>query len=113
MAFREPFEPPAVHKENVEPVVLVVVKEGGAAAGGFEKILVAVFAAENHLNVQAGLFGDVDELDAKRRACDRRWRAFRRGSCGGFIRLTGTAFGRLWGLPAESRSRQRQDVFER
>ena len=55
LAFGKAFEAPAVDEEDVDPVVLVVVKEGGAAAGGFKQVFVAVLAAEDGLDVEAGL----------------------------------------------------------
>ena len=64
LAFGEALEPPAVDQENVEPVVVVVVVEGDAAAGGFEQVLVLVLAAEDGFGVEAGLLADVDEGDA-------------------------------------------------
>ena len=47
LALGKAFEPPAVDQENVNPVILVVVEEGCAAAGGFEQVFVAVFTAED------------------------------------------------------------------
>ena len=55
LSFGEALEPPAVDEEDVEPVVVVVVEESRAAAGGFEQILVAVLAAEDGLDVEAGV----------------------------------------------------------
>ena len=68
VAFGKAFEPPAVDEENVDPVVLVVVEKGCAAARGFKQIFVAVLAAEDGLDVEAGFFGHVDKLHAERRA---------------------------------------------
>ena len=64
LAFGEAFQPPAVHQEDVEPAVVVVVVEGDAAAGGLEQILVLVLAAEDGLGVEAGFASDVGEGDA-------------------------------------------------
>ena len=72
VALGKAFEPPPVHEKDVEPVVLVVVEEGRAAAGGFEQILVAMFAAEDGLDVQAGFFRHIDKLHAQRRSGHRR-----------------------------------------
>ena len=91
MALGKSFEPPAVDEKDVEPVVLIVVKECGAAARGFEQVLVAVFAAEDHFHIQPSLFGDVDKLHAERRAGNRRWRALGRRACRRFVRLPGVA----------------------
>ena len=65
LACGKTFESRAVHEKNIEPSVVVVVVEGDAAAGGFEKIFVFVFAAEDGLGVEAGFAGDVDEADAE------------------------------------------------
>ncbi len=92
---------------------MVVVKEGRATAGGLKKILVAMFAAEDHLHIQPRLFGYVDELNAKRSSCDWRRRAFWRRSCGRFVRLAGVPFWSLGSLLAECRSRKLQNIFER
>ena len=94
---------------------MVVVEEGRAAARGFEQIFVAVLAAEDRLDIEAGLFGDIDKLDAERCSGDRRWRPFGRGAGWGFIGLAGVArrFGCLRGLLTEGRPRQPQNIFER
>ena len=59
------FQPPAIDQKNIQPAVVVVVVEGDAAAGGFEQILVFVFAAEDCFRVEAGFAGDVQEVDAE------------------------------------------------
>ncbi len=64
LALGKSFEAPAVHQENIQPVVVVVIVESDAAAGCFEQIFVFVFAAEDSFGVEAGFAGDVDEADA-------------------------------------------------
>jgi hypothetical protein len=59
LALGKAFETPAVDEKNVDPVVLVVVEESRAAAGGFKQVFVAVLAAEDGLYVEAGLLGDI------------------------------------------------------
>ena len=115
VALGKAFETPAVDEEDVEPVVVVVVKEGGAAAGGFEQVFVAVLAAEDGFDVEAGLFGHVDKLDAERRAGDGGEDAFGRGARLGGVGLAGAAFGFLRGfLGVEPRrARQAEHIFER
>ena len=58
------FEAPAVHKKNIEPVVVVVIVERDAAARGLEQIFILVFPAEDSFDVEAGFAGDVEEADA-------------------------------------------------
>jgi hypothetical protein len=55
LAFWKALETPAVDEEDIHPVVLIVVEEGGTAPGGFEEIFVAVFAAEYRFRMEAGL----------------------------------------------------------
>ena len=51
LAFRKTLEAPAVHKKNIEPVVVVVIVEGDAAASCLQQIFIFVFAAENSFRV--------------------------------------------------------------
>src|SRR5260370_37877619 len=59
------FEAPAVHEKNILPTVVVVIVEGDAAGGGFEKISVFVFAAEKGFGVEARFARDVEESDTQ------------------------------------------------
>ena len=59
------FEAPAVNEKNIQPAVLVVVIEGGAAAGGFKEIFIFVLAAEDGFGVEAGFTRDVQEGNTK------------------------------------------------
>ncbi len=65
LASGKTFKARAVDEENIQPAVVVVIIEGDAAAGGFEEILVLVFAAEDGFGVEAGLPCDVKEGNAK------------------------------------------------
>ena len=71
-AFGESLQTPAVHEEQIQPAIVVVVVEGEAAASGFEQIFVVTFPAVDGLDVEPGLLHDVDEADAQRRAFNRR-----------------------------------------
>ena len=115
LAFGKAFEAPAVDEENVDPVVVVVVEEGRAAACGFKQIFVAMLAAEDGLDVEAGFFGHVGELHAKRRACDGRRQAFGGRASRGFVDLARVAGGLLRRrcLLPERGPRQMQNIFER
>jgi hypothetical protein len=106
---------PAVHQENVYPVVLVVVKEGGAAACSLKQIFVAVLAAEDGLHVESGFLGYIRELDAERRTDNWRHQAFGRWSNRCFVGLAGVGGGvlRLGSLLAIRRLRQAQHIFQR
>jgi hypothetical protein len=86
---------PAVVELDVEPVVLVVVKEGRATACGFKQVFVAVFATEDGFDVEAGLFGNVRELDTEGRAYDGRRLALGRRAGRRFIGRAGNAGGFL------------------
>src|SRR5712692_4716258 len=59
------FQARAVHEENVQPTVVVVIVESDATARGFEKVFVLVLAAKNGFDVEAGVARDVEEGDAK------------------------------------------------
>lgn len=98
LALGKTFQPPSIHEKNVEPVVVVVIVESGAAARRFQKIFVFVFAAIDGLCVEAGFAGDVEETDT-----DFLWRR----RIGIRMVLPG---GRLI---REQRARERQDAFER
>jgi hypothetical protein len=81
LALGETLEAPAIDKEEVEPAVVVIVVEGEAAAGGFEKIFVFADAAEDGFDVEARAFDDIDEGDAEWSAFDGGFRPWRR-RCG-------------------------------
>src|SRR5207237_8915011 len=65
LASGETFEAPAVDKKNIQPTIVVVIVEGDAAAGSFEKILIFVLAAKNGFGVEAGFARDVEKGNAK------------------------------------------------
>src|SRR5260370_15782440 len=62
---RKTFEAPAVDEETIQPAVIVVIVESAPATGGFEKVFVFVFAAEDGFCVQAGLTRNVEEGNTK------------------------------------------------
>lgn len=62
----------AVYKEQVEPAVIIVIKEGDAAAGGFEQKLVLLFGSKDRFRIETGFARYIDELDAKRKAGYKR-----------------------------------------
>ena len=98
LPFGKAFEAPAVHQKNIQPIVVVVVVEGDAAACCFQQIFVFVFAAENCFCVEAGFARDIDETNP-----DFLWRSWIWIrvflSCRGLIRLEWT--------------RQSENAFER
>ena len=65
LAGGEAFETGAIDEEDVEPAIIVVVIKGNAAPCRLEQVFVLVFAAEDGDGVETGLFGNVDEGDAK------------------------------------------------
>src|SRR5579863_1271127 len=74
LAGRKSFEPPAVHQENIQPAVIVVIVECKATAGGLKKILVLALASIDGLVGQSGLFHHVHKAESERRAFYRRLR---------------------------------------
>ena len=113
LALGEAFEAGAVHEEDVDPVVVVVVVEGDAAAGGFEQVSVLVLASVDGAGVEAGLFRDVDEADAERCSGDGRRQGFGRGASGGVVFGAGIlAHGAGLRLLLR-RDGEGEDVFER
>lgn len=92
------FEAPAVHQENVQPVVAVIVVESDAAASCFEQIFIFVFAAEDSFGVEAGFASDVDEADA-----DIFW----------WWRILIRISQRRQGLIRMKRTRESEDAFQR
>src|SRR5271165_2432181 len=83
MALGKAFQPPSIYEEDIDPVVLVEVEKGCAAACGFQQIFIAMFAAEDRLDVQSRFLRHVDKLHAQRRSSHRRsrrlWSRPRRG----------------------------------
>jgi hypothetical protein len=71
-----------------------------------------MLATEDHFDVEACLFGDVNELDSERRSYDRGRRTLGRGASLRFKGLAGVSLG-LCGLLAEDGACQIQYVFER
>src|ERR1039458_6208991 len=69
---REAFQAPAVHEENIQPAIVVVVIESQAAAGSFQKIFVLTLAAIDGFYGQARLFDHIHEAEAERSALNRR-----------------------------------------
>src|SRR5713226_3897743 len=65
LSSRKTFEAPAVDEKNVQPAVVVVIVESDATAGGFEKILVFVLAAEDGSGVKSGFTRDIQKGDAQ------------------------------------------------
>src|ERR1039458_1692953 len=68
---REAFQAPAVHEENIQPAIVVVVIESQAAAGSFQKIFVLTLAAIDGFYGQARLFDHIHEAEAERGALNR------------------------------------------
>src|SRR6476646_8156739 len=64
LALGKSFEAPAVHQENVQPVVVVIVVESDSATSCFKQIFIFAFAAENCFCVATGFASDVDKTDA-------------------------------------------------
>ncbi len=63
---RGTFQPRAAQKKNIQPSVIVVIDEGGAAAYGLDDVLFAVDAAVDHRLFQPGAFRDVHKVSVKR-----------------------------------------------
>src|SRR3954454_14991173 len=52
----------AVHEEDVQPAIIVIIEKRDAAAGCLQQISIARLRAKNRLGVEASLPGHVDEL---------------------------------------------------
>src|ERR1019366_4066155 len=69
---REAFQAPAVHQEDIQPTIVVVIIETQATAGSFQKIFVLSLAAIDGFHGQAGFFDNIYETEAERGALNRR-----------------------------------------
>src|SRR5271157_1547915 len=56
------FQGCAVHDKDVEPAIIVVVKDSDARACGLDNVLLAVGPAEDFRHRQPGLLGDINEV---------------------------------------------------
>ena len=75
LTFRETFQPPAVDEKQVRPAVVIVVKEGHAAARGLEEIFVGHLAPVDRLVRDPRLARHVGEGDSARElGCGQRKR---------------------------------------
>ena len=75
LSFGEAFQSGTVDQEDVEPIVVVVVVEGHAAASCLKEVFVFVLATVDRLCVEARLTRYVDKAHSERSAGDRRWEA--------------------------------------
>src|SRR4029077_18161586 len=66
-------EPRAGQQEDVHPAVVVVVKEGATAAGGFQNVVVVGGIAVDHGRGQTGVLGDIGEMGVERAPRKRRF----------------------------------------
>ena len=60
----ETVEASAIHQENIQPAVIVVIVECNAAAGRLQQIFVLVLASENRFDIKPRFASHVDEIDA-------------------------------------------------
>src|ERR1035441_9805444 len=82
LSFRETFEAAAVDQEDVGPAVVVEVEGGSAAARRFENVALYLVASVFGFGGEAGLGGDVDEVDFGGKGPRRRGVWFsRHGDC--------------------------------
>ncbi len=110
LALGESFEAGAVDEEDIEPVVVIEVVEGDAAAGGFEQVSVLVLTAVDGFGVQSDLTCDVEEGDAERGTGDRGGEPF---GCWTRYGIVGGARSRLLGWLGILQRCQGQNVVER
>jgi len=75
--FGKSFEMLAIHEEDVEPSIVVVVVKCDSAAGCLEKIFVLLHSTENGLGVQTCLASNIDERNTERIQCFSRWPCLR------------------------------------
>src|ERR1019366_6280834 len=69
---REAFQAPAVHQEDIQPTIVVVIIETQATAASFQKIFVLSLAAIDGFHGQARFFDNIYETEAERGALNRR-----------------------------------------
>src|SRR5271157_5023380 len=75
------FQGCAVHDEDIEPAIIVVVEDGDARACGLNNVLLAVGPAEDFRYRQPGLLGDINEVGD--------WLRWRSRLLGGLLREQG------------------------
>jgi hypothetical protein len=56
----EPFLAGTIHEEDIEPIILVEIKERHAAAGGLKDELLGLLSPDDGLCRQAAPLGDID-----------------------------------------------------
>ena len=59
------FEACAIHQEDVEPAIVVVIVKGDATPGRFQQIFILMLSAEDGLCVQARLTSYIEKADAE------------------------------------------------
>ena len=64
---RESLQGRAIHKENIGPAVVVIIKDSDTSAGGFNDVLLGFFAPKNVHHREPGLFSDVGKIGDLRR----------------------------------------------
>ncbi len=67
-AFGRAFQAGAAQQEDVEPAVVVIVKQRAAAAHGFEDVRLAIGSPVNERRMQSGLARDIDEARMERKS---------------------------------------------
>ena len=67
---RKTFQAPAVHQENIQPAIVVIIVESQAAAGSFQKVPILTLAPVDGFHGQSRLFDYILETEAERRALD-------------------------------------------
>jgi len=66
LPLRKALKPPAIHQEDIEPIILIVVKECNSASGRLKEVLVGVLATINGLDIQPGLPRNIYKADSNR-----------------------------------------------
>jgi len=65
LTFWKTFQAPAVNQKNVQPAVVIVIVESDSAAGGLKQKLIFCVPRRRWFCVEAGFFGNVQEVDAE------------------------------------------------
>src|SRR5712671_5953520 len=101
----ETLEARAIHQENIQPAIIIVIVECNAAAGRLQQILVLMLAAENRFDIKPGFASHIDEIDAQ--AIRGGWRRLLRSS-----RIRGLQSDRT-SVPRPNWPDQRKNILQR
>ena len=107
LPLRKALQPRAVHQENIQPAVVVVVVKRHAATGRLQQIFILVLAAKNGFGVQPSLLSQYQGRSRRAKPHRRRRRVFACANSPQRPRTQAAA------LPADSRATPRTPTGSR